>query len=150
MLGLLPRRLPGRSEDRIYELGSGWGGVAVALAERYPERTVVGYELSVLPWLFADLRNRLGRRPNLTFRLADFRSADLSDAALCVCYLAGSSMAELAGKFERELQPGALVLSNTFALRRWQPLERVEAPDRFRSPVYLYEAIGPDRGDERS
>jgi len=147
MLGLLPSRLPGGAAGRIYELGSGWGGKAFALARRYPEQIVIGYELPLLPWLFSRLRLLVHPQTNLMFRLADFRHADLSDAALCMCYLAGPSMDGLDEKFRNELPAGALVLSNTFALRQWQPLDTVEARDRFHSPVYLYEALGA--GEDR-
>jgi len=148
MLALLPARLPGDDEGRIYELGSGWGGMAVAFARRYPDRRVVGFELSFIPWLSSRVRLLVRPCPNLSFRLADFRNAELSDAALCICYLAGPSMDGLDEKFRRELPAGALVLSNTFALHQWQPLDTVEARDRFHSPVYLYEAPGvPGSGE---
>ena len=49
MLDLVPALPPGR----IYELGAGWGNLARALARRFPERQVVGYELSPLPLLVA-------------------------------------------------------------------------------------------------
>jgi len=35
----------------IFELGSGWGNLLIALAKAHPQRTVVGYELSFVPWL---------------------------------------------------------------------------------------------------
>lgn len=35
----------------IIEFGSGWGHLALALAKRYPDRQVVGYEISLsLGW----------------------------------------------------------------------------------------------------
>jgi len=148
MLALLPARLPEVDGGRIYELGSGWGGMAVALARRYPDRPVVGFELSFIPWLFSRIRLLARPCPNLSFRMADFRNADLSDAAFCMCYLAGPSMDGLDRKLRRELPAGALILSNTFALHQWQPLDMVEARDRFHSPVYLYEAAGATEGGE--
>jgi len=57
-------------------------------------------------------------------------------------------MVGLDEKFRNELPAGALVLSNTFALHQWQPLDKVEARDRFHSPVYLYEAPGTTGGGE--
>ena len=39
--------LPEKVDGTVYELGSGWGTLAVPLARRYPH--VVAYELSPLP-----------------------------------------------------------------------------------------------------
>ena len=48
MLAILPPRLPLADRGRIYELGSGWGGLSRALADRFPGQPVVGIELSPL------------------------------------------------------------------------------------------------------
>jgi len=143
MLSLLPDRLPvgpsfpGRGQ--ITELGSGWGGVAFALARRYPDHSVIGYELSILPWAISRLRLLLQPQQNLEFRIADFMRADLSTTTLAVCYLSPQTMAGLSAKMAQEMPVGALVLSNTFSIREWQALDRRQAPDMQRSPVYLYE-----------
>ena len=47
-------------------------------------------------------------------------------------------MEKLKPKLEAELKPGALVLSNTFALAGWQAVEERTAPDIHASRVYLY------------
>ncbi|MBT3306990.1 MAG: class I SAM-dependent methyltransferase [Alphaproteobacteria bacterium] len=122
----------------IYELGSGWGGLARVLAARYPDCPVRGIEISLLPWLSSALRLRLGGPENLQFQFKDFSKIDVSDAALVVCYLPGPAMEKLRPKLEAELPPGALILSNTFALRGWQAIDTRTAPDMYRSQVYLY------------
>jgi len=141
MLRLLPRRLPTQpARGRVYELGAGWGGNALALAETYPDQDVVAIERSPLPWLAARLRAAFAGHRNLTVRRGNFMKRDLSDAALAVCYLTGPQMSALAVKLEGELAPGALVLTHTFALPGWQPVDTVQADDLYKSPVYLYEA----------
>ncbi|NQV82200.1 MAG: SAM-dependent methyltransferase [Rhodospirillales bacterium] len=122
----------------IYDLGSGWGGLARVLAERYPDCPVRGIEISMLPWLCSVVRLRWGGPENLRFLLKDINKIDVSGAALVVCYLPGPAMEKLRPKLEAELPPGALVLSNTFALRGWQAIETRTAPDMYRSQVYLY------------
>ena len=47
-------------------------------------------------------------------------------------------MEKLKPKLEAELPAGALVLSNTFAVRGWDPIEVRTAPDVHASQVYLY------------
>lgn len=134
MLAMLPDFI----EGPIYELGSGWGGLARALARRYPETPVLAFEVSPLPWAFARVLHAFGGPGNVTFSLGDFLKADLSDAALVACYLPGPAMEKLKPKLAAELPPGALVLSNTFAIRDWQPVDEKTAPDQHLSRVYLY------------
>ena len=139
LLAMLPLTVDGP----VYDLGSGWGGLARALARRYPRTPVIGFEVSPLPWAWSRLRQALGglsdgKTGNLTFRFGDFHNADLTGAALVVCYLPGPAMEKLKPKLEAELKPGAMVASNTFALRGWDPVEVRTAPDAHASQVYLY------------
>ena len=134
LLAMLPLTVDGP----VYDLGSGWGGLARALARRYPRSPVIGFEVSPLPWAWSRLRQALRGSANLTFRFGDFHNADLSGAALVVCYLPGPAMEKLKPKLEAELKPGAMVASNTFALRGWDPVEVRTAPDAPASQVYLY------------
>ena len=87
----------------------------------------------------AKLRGAVAGHANLSVRYGDFRKADLSDAALVVCYLSADLLAELGPKLAGEMPPGALVVSSTFAIPDWQPMDRVTAKDIYKSPVYLYE-----------
>ncbi len=130
--------IPPEAGNVVYELGSGWGNLAMALAKRFPERVVVGYELSPLPWLVSRLLLRLRPRPNLALHRADFMAADLSDAALVVCYLYPGAMRRLREKLERELPADALVVSNAFLVPGWQPNSVRHAADQYETAVYLY------------
>ena len=130
--------IPPEAGNVVYELGSGWENLAMALAKRFPERAVVGYELSPLPWLVSRLLLRLRPRPNLALHRADFMAADLSDAALVVCYLYPGAMRRLREKLERELPADALVVSNAFLVPGWQPNSVRHAADQYETAVYLY------------
>lgn len=132
---------------RVYELGSGWGNLAVALARRFPEREVVATELSPLPWLVSRLWQRIFPRPNLTIRRADFFRAPLADAGLVVCYLYPGAMRRLAPKLQRELAEGALVVSNSFAVPGWAAERTATAADAYGTKVYLYR-MPPQRAAE--
>ncbi len=74
----------------------------------------------------------------MAFRYGDYHKTGLGGAALVVCYLPGPALEKLKPKLEAELKPGALVASNTFALRGWDPIDVRTAPDAHASPVYLY------------
>lgn len=130
--------IPPDTRGVIYELGSGWGNLALALAKRFPDCPVVAYELSPLPWLVSVLWRRLAPRPNLTLRRADFLAAPLGDAAVVCCYLYPGAMRKLGPKLEAELAPGALVLSNSFLVPGWAPVEVRTAGDAYGTKIYLY------------
>ena len=145
MLSLIPPAI----EGVVYELGSGWGSLAVPLARRLPRCTVRALEISPLPWLFSRLRHAVAPLPNLSIRRADFRDVALGDAALVVCYLFPGAMANLESKLEAELKPGTYVLSNTFALPGWRPVAVRRADDLHATTVYLYRMPGPSPTSEQ-
>ena len=134
VLSLVPEDFQGT----LYELGAGWGSLAFPLADRCPKARVVAFELSLLPFAFCWLRQRLKPRPNLELRREDFFQASFSEAAIVVCYLYRGGMARLGPKLSRELPPNAQILSHTFALHGWRPRETHVVPDLYRTPVYVY------------
>ncbi len=136
LLELVPLDVRGE----VHELGAGWGTLAFALADRCPRAHVVAWESSPVPWAFLKLRQALAPRRNLELRRADFFGASLAAASLVVCYLWTGAMERLGPRLAKELAPGAVVLSHTFALRGWRPVETRTAPDLYRTPVYKYVA----------
>lgn len=120
----------------IYELGCGWGTLAVPLARLRPGARVIAYELSPVPWLVARLRASGVR--NLEVRRGDFFKATLGDADAVVCYLFPRGMERLRPKFEAELRPGAVVISNTFQVPGWTPERTIEIGGIWPEPVYVY------------
>ncbi len=142
----LPREL---GEGTIFELGCGWGSLAVPLARAYPGHPVVGYELSPLPWAVSWLRARFVRSRNLRVFRRDFHRADLGDACLVVCYLYPGGMERLRPKLEAELRADALVVSNFFPVPGWTPQQTLRADDLERSPVYYYRGAQGSAGDGR-
>ena len=124
----------------IIETGSGWGGVAIALARKIPTAQIVGFENSPLPYLFSALRARLHGCGRVRFRFGDYRKADLGKADVIVAYLFPKGMRDLAqliqtGSTKRE--PPTLI-SNSFALPGSQPDRNLQSGDASLSPIYVY------------
>ena len=130
--------LAGAPPGPVVDLGSGWGTLAIACARRHPGRTVVGYELSWVPWAVSCLLKQLLRLPNLSFRRADFRQADLSNASVLLCYLFPRGMRGLADQLQAQGLRPALLVSNTFALPSVPADEVLRLDDLYRTPVYIY------------
>lgn len=125
-------------EGAIIECGSGWGGLLLALARRYPERRVIGYELSWLPWAWSRLVLKLSGLKHVEIYRRDFLKTELPQAALMVCYLYPGGMEALAAKLAAEPQPGCLLISNTFALPGHVPLHHTQLDDLHRTTIDSY------------
>jgi len=104
LLAALPMTVRGTT----HELGADWGGLALRLAQRYPEAPVAAWELSPLPWAVCALRARLAGPRHLSVGRADIMRADLGDAGLAACYRAPGIRARLRPRLEAMLQAGAV------------------------------------------
>jgi hypothetical protein len=124
---------------RIVELGSGWGGMAIAAARAHPEARVTGLELSLFPWLFSHARHLLHPAlKNLSFERNDFFSYPLHDVSAVLCYLTNPLMAKLKDKLEHELPPGAQVISSTFFIPGWEPEQTVDVKGLWSTRIFVY------------
>jgi 16S rRNA A1518/A1519 N6-dimethyltransferase RsmA/KsgA/DIM1 with predicted DNA glycosylase/AP lyase activity len=122
----------------IIDLGSGWGNFVIRIARRNPQRQVIGYEMSYLPWLTsALLKNALGLQ-NLTLYRQNFYNVNLPDASVLVCYLYPDAMERIKDKLLLEHPNINFIISNNFALPSWQPYKVKTINDFYKSPIYLY------------
>ena len=140
--GKTSRAIVAATEDSgtgpIVDLGSGWGTLVVALAGKYPHRQVVGYELSLVPWLFSSIRKSVTGLDNLMLYRKNFLNADLSDASVLTCYLFPGGMVSLQEKLEQDNINKVLIVSSAFALPSSKPIKVIRVKDIHRTPIYLY------------
>ncbi|RXJ71963.1 SAM-dependent methyltransferase [Veronia nyctiphanis] len=135
----------------IYDLGSGWGTIVVRLARKYPQRQIVGYEISLLPYLVSLFLKKLFHIDNLTLYRQDFTHANLSAASVVVCYLFPGGMEKLTAIIDiaqdRETSSDNaklkcrpdFIISNSFAFPSLQPEQEICLEDMYRLPVYRYQ-----------
>lgn len=142
MLAVLPEQVDGV----VYELGAGWGGLALALARRYPHNRVVGYELSPLPWALTRARIGVVGPGNLEVHRADFMTRTFADAGVVAAYLSPGAMERLRPKLAAELAGGAVLVSSTFPVPHWKPQQVVRADDQYATLVYRY-VMPPEPGE---
>ena len=122
----------------IVDFGSGWGNFVIPMAKRNPQRQVIGYELSLLPWLSSTLLKKTGRLKNLTLYRQNFYQVNLPASAVIVCYLYPQAMHKIKHKILAKQPNIDFLISNNFALLSCQPEKIIRLNDFYKSPVYLY------------
>jgi methyltransferase family protein len=130
--------LPDQISGNIYELGSGWGGLAIALARRYPNCCVIGVENSPIPFLYSLLHTRISGLPNLHLHWKNIQEESLENPSLIVCYLHTGAMRRLKSKLEQDLHGDTWIVSNTFSFHGWDAVRTVEIHDLYHSRIYVY------------
>ena len=119
----------------VYDLGSGDGRLVRGAARGGAKAT--GVERSRLLVFFSGLIGAITRTPKHTFLRASFYDVDISNADVVFTYLFPNVMAKLKVKFEKELRPGARVVSYAFKVPGWTAKERIEFSPK-RPAVYVY------------
>jgi len=118
--------VPGKNSDgiKIADLGSGDGKILIAAAEYGAIAT--GYEIN--PLLVIASRNAIkkagakkGIKLHASVMWKSFWKADLSKFDVVIVYGIPYIMDGLRQKLERELQPGAIVISNIYSFHGWTP-----------------------------
>lgn len=130
--------IPKETNGLVFELGSGWGSLIYPLARSLPQATVIGIEISIIPWTISRVRASLSSPSNLHIQRGNFHDISLEEAEVIVCYLHPSGMESLKTKFEEELKPNTLIVSNTFGLAGWNPKETFNLDDIHQTPIYCY------------
>ncbi|MBJ7449345.1 MAG: SAM-dependent methyltransferase [Parachlamydiales bacterium] len=120
---------------KIIECGCGWGTLLFALAKKYPDCLIQGYELSTICYLFLKIRLLFYPYPNLRISRKDFFKVSFQDASLIVCYLYPKAMQRLAKKKMRE---GAYLLTHTFHLPGYKPIIEQQMKDVYSTSLFLY------------
>ncbi|HNQ02997.1 MAG TPA: class I SAM-dependent methyltransferase [Thiobacillaceae bacterium] len=110
------------------DLGCGLGGPLSRLAVLRPDLRLQGVEAAPLNWLVARLR--LGHRAHI--RLGSLWQADLSGCDVAYAYLSSAPMPRLWRKVRKEMRPGSLFISNTFAIPGVPPDASIEISIRAR------------------
>jgi len=128
----------GVEHSPIFELGSGWGSLIIPLAKQYPQRQIVGYELSILPWLTTIVLIKMLALKNVRVYRQNYLKADLTGASVIVCYLYPGGMNALEGKLKLEHGTLEYLISNNFSLSSHNPIKTIQLDDLYQSPVYLY------------
>lgn len=125
----------------LYDLGCGDGRL-VHLASIEHKATAVGFEFSPLIYAMAKLVQPFywlkGSRAKIKFK--NFYRADFGNVDVVTCYLLPHSMKTVAKKCERELKPGARLISYAFPVLAWTPTHRERRiRKKAYGPIWVYQ-----------
>ncbi len=107
------------------DLGSGLGSVISRLAREKPDGKFFGIESAPLPYLVG--KARCAGLSNCAMKWGKYEKVDLSSFDFVYAYLSPVPMPALFEKAKREMKPGSLLISNSFAVPETDPDEIVEA-----------------------
>lgn len=110
-------------DDIVYDLGCGDGRIVIAAAKKYGAR---GVGLDIYPqWIKKSQSNarKAGVESLVEFRLEDATSADISEATIVALYLLPESNDLLRPMLEKQLKPGALVVTHNYHIPGWSDKE---------------------------
>ena len=110
-----------KSNDVVYDLGSGDGRIVITAAKTYGA-SAVGIEID--PKLVKESRenvHRAGVGDLVEIRQQDILTADLSAATVVTMYLLAETTPTLMPLLQRQLKPGARIVSNEFEMDDWKP-----------------------------
>jgi len=120
----------------VYDLGCGDGRVLQAVVKQTQARAV-GFEISLLPYIFAKVRSLLLGTTRVQINYKDFFKTDFSTADVIVCFLTPYAMVKLESKINCELKPGARFLTYAFPLPNRKPT-LTEKDNPKTATIFLY------------
>jgi hypothetical protein len=137
-IGVALEQLRLQPSDVFCDLGAGDGRVLIEAVRRVPGVTARGVEAVWPVWLAGRLRILLWRS-KAALQYGDARTATIEDVTAVFLYVTPALLAELAPKLQRELSPGARIVSVAFPLPGFTPLAQVPVETwRGRQTVWLY------------
>lgn len=132
LAGLLPKKEGMRAAD----LGAGLGGPLLTLSAARPDGEFVGCETAPLSWLVA--RIRVAGRANVRLMFASLWSLDLGGFDVVYAFLSPAPMPKLYDKAAKEMKPGSILVSNSFAVPGVDPDAVVELDDGRGTHLFVY------------
>lgn len=130
---------------RFLDAGAGTGSALRPLARAHPHSHFVGIEAAPAPWLIGWLMSRA--QANVEWRRGNFWAHDWSGYDLVYVFLSPVPMPEVWAKACRDMRPGALLVSNSFAVPGIEPVRVIEPDAAGRRPLFVY-APAADTGSQ--
>jgi len=132
--------LPDTRPLSVIDIGSGTGSFVTKLARLRPDWAVTGIESAPAPYA---LSRWLGRKSaNLALLRTDFWPHPLSAYDVVYAFLSPAPMPRLWHKASREMRPGSLLISNSFAIPDVSPEQVLALDDHRGTRLFIYRVPG--------
>jgi len=122
-VGIIKRLADAKPGELVADLGSGDGRIVMAFASEGSKTH--GFEID--PWLVWKSRKAIkdaGLEKRAFVHWKSFWRADLSQYDVIAVYAFPTIMKRLERKLERELKPGARIVSNIYEFPNWKPTKK--------------------------
>lgn len=127
-----------KENENVVDIGCGDGRL-VYMAANELKAKAIGYELSPIVYAIAKIR-QLFWRSKAKVKFGDFRMHNLSKVDCIVTYMLPDTLKKFIPKFEKELKPGARIVSYAFNIGDWKPVHvEPSCPTENRSKIWVYE-----------
>jgi len=123
-------------QNRVYDVGSGWGVLAFFIASKNPQKEVIGIEYSWVPYLFSKLLEKFNKHKNLSFIHGDFRDFSWKEDEIVLAYLYPKGMEDLANTLQ--FSKPAMIFSFGFVLPKFKPQASQILKSWWPMPLYMY------------
>ena len=132
-----------KGTESVIDIGSGWGTILFFLATKYKKLRLTGIELNPLLHIFASIRKKLfHRQSDITLLRGDATTISFKEYDVVFLFMLSSFVNKvLVPKFEKELRPGARVVSYVFPMTstKFTEKKRGMPAHGWKSNVYIYE-----------
>ena len=140
IVGVIKSRYGATTNFKIVDLGSGYGHLLVDLAKNFKHAEIIGVELLWLPYLFSKISAK--RFKNIRITKQNLYDHDLSSYNAVIFFLRKDHLVDK--KIRAEMKAGAIIISNNYPLKTFEPLEVKEISDIFtkrksRRKIYFYQ-----------
>jgi len=130
--------LIGEDTKAFLDLGSGTGSTLFYLALHRPDTVFHGIESAPGTYALSRLRLALSGLSNLKLAYGDIWSADLGDYDVVYAFLSPAPMTKLFDKVIKEMKPGGLFISNSFAVPGREPDEILQVDDKRATQLLIW------------
>lgn len=129
--------MPPGGGHQVADLGAGLGGPLAFLADQRPDLRFTGVEASPLTWLAAWARI-WPVRSNCRILFGSLWKLPLGEFQVVYAFLSPAPMEALWLKARREMEPGSLLVSNTFGIPGVEPEREIPLPGRRDARLLVY------------
>jgi predicted RNA methylase len=98
-----------KSGQTFYDLGSGFSGLLIHLAQKHQKSRFVGVEIAILPYLISKLRTL--NHSNIKIVFGDLKRLDISRADVAYLFLRPETLPRVQKKLMEELKPEAKIIT---------------------------------------